>query len=247
MEGRKRHGEEKEKLNKKKKKFPLGRGGAMKIQDVYEVWAWSMLWWFIAFCLFVGGVAVARVYAVMFGPVLAMSVMGVLSVMAALCVVGCSFHLWVRWQVIKHVVAVENYGRNINESATIAFRMDENLTDPEAYQFIHRLVEDRRLIVEIEKMLLTSKYPIIVRPEAWGFVTVVTFLGKSKGGKRLFSGLARLLRGIPNRRWCEVEWDRDVMVSLRNVRHELGHVAINAINRISHQDQHWILEQARIL
>jgi hypothetical protein len=183
----------------------------------------------------------------MLGAVLAIATMGISSVMVALCIVGFNFHLQIRWNVIKHVVAVENFSRNINDSATIAFRMDKDLTDPEAYQFIYRVSEDRGLISEIERMLLHSKYPIIVKPNIWKPVTFVTFVGKEKNDRRLFSGLARFLRGIPNRRWCEVEWNRDVMVSLRNVRHELGHVAIGAPSTVSHDDQHWILEQARIL
>jgi len=109
------------------------------------------------------------------------------------------------------------------------------------------VLEDGNLISEIEKMLLHSKYPIVVKSNTWEPVVFLTLTNKAKSDRRLFAGLMRCFRGISDRRWCEVEWNRDVMISLRNVRHELGHVVISATSKASHDDQHWILEQARIL
>ena len=226
-----RRGEENPSGVERKREFrkTSGRRIGMNIKDVYPIWKWSMLSWVI-----VGLVPLALLVATIYSAAdndpkgVAIAIISCLT-LAGICTTALVFQILARVSLRKKVAGFNVYrrwGKKTKTSAPVAFLLD-GVDDREASQFISRLVESDALISDIEKKLLYSTWRFVVSGKAWTPVTFVAFKKPGQVTRRLLSGVVQRCRGIQRGQWCEVEWDRDVLVTLSVVRHELAHVAIS--------------------
>ena len=221
----------------------------MSIKDVYPIWKWSMLSWVI-----VGLVPLALLVATIYSAAdndpegVAIAIISCLT-LAGICTTALVFQILARVSLRKKVagfVVYRRWGKKTKTSAPVAFLLD-GVDDREASQFVSRLVESDALISDIEKKLLYSTWRFVVSGKAWTPVTFVAFKEPGQVTRRLLSGVVQRCRGIQRGQWCEVEWNRDVLITLSVVRHELAHVAISmTAPGMSESKQHRLMGTAGI-